>query len=199
MKGLHLLGLMDEKSHPSLHPRGPDLTWRQFICTLFAQKDDILLSNLKNMILERVGSYKRLQALEKLGFLDDEPVDKHGTPLDTVSHFLSNKLAFNEGERDLVIMRHNIGIEWPNGQLEERNIDLVVYGDPDGNSAMAKCVGYPTAIAAKMILEGEIQQRGIVVPTAPEMYIPMLKRLKNEDITATERSTIIRECGFGQS
>lgn len=198
MKALHALGLMDAKSHPSLHPRGPDITWRQFICTLFAQKDDILLSNLKNMILERVETYKRLQVLESLGFLDDEQVEKKSTTIDTVSHFLSNKLAFNEGERDIIIMRHNIGIEWPNGQLEERYINLVVYGD-ENNSAMSKCVGYPTAIAAKMLLRGEIQQRGMVLPTVPEVYIPMLKRLKNENISATERSETIREPTFNQS
>lgn len=36
-----------------------------------------------------------------------------------------------------------------------RHIDFVVYGDKDGYSAMAKTVGYPAAIAAKMVLESK--------------------------------------------
>ena len=37
---------------------------------------------------------------------------------------------------------------------ERRTITMVEYGDPDGLSAMAKTVGIPTGIAAKLILEG---------------------------------------------
>ena len=52
-------------------------------------------------------------------------------------------------------MRHDVGIQWADKSEEVRHIDLVVYGDPKGYSAMAATVGYPTAISAKMILEGE--------------------------------------------
>ncbi|XP_015791129.1 alpha-aminoadipic semialdehyde synthase, mitochondrial [Tetranychus urticae] len=188
MIGLQKLGLFDSRAHPSLHPRGPDITWRQFMCHLFAQKEDILITNLKNLILERLGSQTRLDSIEKLGFLEDEPIDKKGSPLDTVTHLLATKLAFGPDERDVIIMRHNIGIEWPNGELENRYINLVVYGEPNGPSAMARCVGYPAAIASKMILEGEIQKKGIVLPLVPEIYNPMLKRLRTEGIFAIERS-----------
>lgn len=60
-------------------------------------------------------------------------------------------------EYDMIIMRHDVGIRWPDGKRDMHHIDLVVYGDQDhegGFSAMAKTVGYPTAIASKMILEG---------------------------------------------
>lgn len=59
-----------------------------------------------------------------------------------------------KGERDLVILRHEVGIRWPNGQREERGINFVVYGQPNGHSAMALTVGQPAAIATKMILDG---------------------------------------------
>lgn len=54
----------------------------------------------------------------------------------------------------MIVMRNEIGIRHPSGHLEDKYINLVVYGDDKGYSAMAKTVGYPTAIAAKMILEG---------------------------------------------
>ena len=59
------------------------------------------------------------------------------------------------GERDLVVLRHEILILWPDGKREQRSISLVEYGEIDGHSAMAKAVGFPAAIASKMILDGE--------------------------------------------
>ncbi len=57
----------------------------------------------------------------------------------------------------MIVMRHDVGVQWPDGSSEMRNIDLVVYGNPTGYSAMAATVGFPTGIAAKMVLEGEPQ------------------------------------------
>ena len=55
----------------------------------------------------------------------------------------------------MIILRHDVGIEWPNQSSETRHIDLIVYGDPDKYTAMTATVGFPTGIAAKMILESK--------------------------------------------
>lgn len=52
-------------------------------------------------------------------------------------------------------MRDSFGIRHPSGHLENKVISLVVYGDFNGFSAMAKTVGLPTAMAAKMLLDGK--------------------------------------------
>ncbi|XP_064486765.1 alpha-aminoadipic semialdehyde synthase, mitochondrial-like isoform X2 [Ornithodoros turicata] len=192
MKGLLEMGLLSDEPHPSLHPKGPEITWRQFLCTLMGQQDDILASNAKNLVHEKVGKCDlKTKAIEDLGLLEDTPVEKKNTPLDTLTFHLSNKLAYEPGERDIVIMRHDVGIQWHNEKKEVRHIDMVTYGDPNGYSAMAKTVGYPAAIAAKMILQGEIQAKGMLLPFAPEIYAPMLQRLKNEGIRYSERTTKI--------
>jgi alpha-aminoadipic semialdehyde synthase len=131
---------------------------------LLGLKDDILLSNLKAALAERLNSESRVNALEELGFLNDELINKKSTPIDTITTYLQNKLAFNANERDLILMRHEVRIEWPNGKEEQRNINLVVYGEQNlersskssdgisntrGFSAMAKTVGYPAAIAGE--------------------------------------------------
>ncbi|XP_006813268.1 alpha-aminoadipic semialdehyde synthase, mitochondrial-like [Saccoglossus kowalevskii] len=85
----------------------------------------------------------------------------------------------------MIIMRHDIGILWPNDTRETHHIDLIVYGDPDGYSAMAKTVGLPCAIASKMLLEGEIEQKGMVVPFQKEIYEPILHILKEEGVVST--------------
>lgn len=190
MKGLQLLGLLGDEAHPSLHPRGPEITWRQFMTTLLGQQDNLLTSNIKNLIYERVDKCEfRTKAIEDLGLIDDCPVEKKNTPLQTLIFHLSNRLAYEPGERDLVIMRHDIGIQWHDEKKETRHIDMVAYGDPNGYSAMAKTVGYPAAIAAKMILQGEIQAKGMVLPFAQEVYSPMLQRLKNEGIRCRETTS----------
>ena len=63
-----------------------------------------------------------------LGLLDDEPVDKQGSPLDTLSTYLSRKLIYEPGERDIIIMRHDVFVEWPDKKEEIRHLDFVCYG-----------------------------------------------------------------------
>lgn len=169
MKTFQLLNLISEEPHPSLHLRGPEITWRAFIANLLGQKEDILLSNLKNVLIDRLDSERRVEALEELGFLNDELINKKSTPLDTITTYLQSKLAFGPNERDIILMHHEVRIEWPNGKEEQRDINLVVYGEQNlergsksidgllntkGFSAMAKTVGYPAAIAGQMILNG---------------------------------------------
>lgn len=95
-----------------------------------------------------------MKAIEDLGLLQEDLVLKLNTPLDTLTHYLSKKLYYEKNERDLIILRHDIDILWPDNRRESKGINLVLYGDATGHSAMARTVGYPTAIAVKMILDG---------------------------------------------
>lgn len=61
----------------------------------------------------------------------------------------------DENERDMIVLRTDVGLRHPTGELETRHLSLVVYGEPRGFSAMAQTVGYPAAIAARMLLDGE--------------------------------------------
>ncbi|XP_018369650.1 PREDICTED: alpha-aminoadipic semialdehyde synthase, mitochondrial [Trachymyrmex cornetzi] len=187
--GLQLLGLIDPNPHPILHPNGPDITWRVLACNLLGlANDNIFYGNLKQKLAERMNSWERVKAIEELGLLEEDLVLKLNTPLDTLTHYLSKKLSFEKNERDLVILRHNVGILWPDNRRESRGINLVLYGDASGHSAMARTVGYPAAIAVKMILDGEIQQRGMMLPFTPDIYRPILNRLRTEGVQSFETS-----------
>ncbi|KAJ8667132.1 hypothetical protein QAD02_008794 [Eretmocerus hayati] len=204
MQALQLLGLVDPSAHPMLHPNGPDVTWKSLACNLLGlASDDIFFENLKRKLADRVGSESRAEAIEQLGLLDDtKPVQRLGSPLRTLSEHLAARLAYAPGERDLVVLHHEVRIRWPDGRLEQRDINLVQYGDvrasnssdpipSNAHSAMARTVGYPAAIAVKMILDGEIQQRGMVLPFSPDIYRPMLSRLRAEGIKSFENSRIL--------
>ncbi|XP_054016004.1 alpha-aminoadipic semialdehyde synthase, mitochondrial [Hylaeus anthracinus] len=189
IRSLQYLGLIDPNPHPSLHPNGPDITWRMLVCNLLGLANgNIFYGNLKRKLAEMLNSDEAVQAIEDLGLLKEDLVMKMNTPLDTLTYYLSKKLCYEESERDLVILRHDIGILWPDNRREKRGINLVLYGDVKGHSAMARTVGYPAAIAVKMILDGEIQQRGVVLPFTADIYRPLLNRLKAEGIEFFETS-----------
>ena len=130
-----------------------------------------------------------------------------GNPLDSFAHFLANRLSYGPGERDILIMHHEIGYKWPNGKEETRVVDFIHYGDKNGHTAMAKTVGLPTAIAARMVLDSkiiinsfqkiflliyfsifveEIQTVGMVLPIQKDVYKPILNRLISEGLNWTE-------------
>lgn len=92
IKTLQLLGLIDPEAHPLLHPSGPEITWRQLVINLLGLHDtSIFYDNLKQKVQERIGDY---EAIESLGLLDETPVVKMNSPLDTLTYYLSKRLAF---------------------------------------------------------------------------------------------------------
>ena len=52
---------------------------------------------------------------------------------------------------------------------------------------MAKTVGMPLAIAAKLILDGTIKTKGLHIPVIPEIYQPVLAELEKHGILFTEQ------------
>ncbi|KOB73884.1 Alpha-aminoadipic semialdehyde synthase, mitochondrial, partial [Operophtera brumata] len=176
----------DPNPHPSLHPDGPNITWRQFACELLGLMDStIFYENLRTRLAERIGT-SGAQSLESLGLLEDSAIVKCNTPLDTISHYLSNRLQLENDETDFVVLRHELEVTWSDGKKERREVTMAVRGDPLSHTAMARTVGLPTAIAAKMVLDGEIQERGVVLPFSPVVYKSLLSRLRADGITARE-------------
>ncbi len=39
--------------------------------------------------------------------------------------------VFSRNKKDMILLRHEVGISWPDGRKEERGINLVCYGDGD--------------------------------------------------------------------
>ncbi|XP_040565827.1 alpha-aminoadipic semialdehyde synthase, mitochondrial [Lepeophtheirus salmonis] len=186
IKGFVRLGLLNPDPHPALHEKASSITWKDFMGTLVGMSGDT--ESIVEKVLDRVGSEERLKVIQDLGLLDDEPIKKLNSPLDTLSAHLGQKLTFGKEERDMILMRNEVIIRWPDNRREKRMINFVNYGDPNGFSAMARTVGYPCAIATKMVLNQEITQKGMVLPFSKNIYGPILEKLKAENIKATEKS-----------
>merc|ERR1712071_405 len=127
VKGLVKLGLLDPNPTPVLHENGPELTWKQYMCHLMNQTDNIFYDNLVSILEDRLGNKQTLKVIEDLGLLSDEPIAKGGSPLDTVSNHLAKRLSYEKDERDMILMRHEVTVRWPDGRRELKGINLVHY------------------------------------------------------------------------
>lgn len=129
--------------------------------------------------------------LEWLGFFSDEQVPKaEATPMDVLAARLAEKCPYEEGERDMVVLHHEFGIDY-GGRGERVTSTLVAFGVPGGDSAMSRTVSLPAAIAARLILEGKIKLAGVQIPVVPEIYEPVLAELEALGIACVERGDAI--------
>lgn len=121
-----------------------------------------------------------MRGLKWLGLFSDEKIEPRGNPLDTLCATLEQKMQYEEGERDFVMLQHKFEIEHQNGAKETRTSTLCEYGDPAGYSAMAKLVGVPCAVAVKQVLNGTIKERGILAPMDTSITEPLRIELKEK-------------------
>ncbi|XP_052599719.1 alpha-aminoadipic semialdehyde synthase, mitochondrial-like [Peromyscus californicus insignis] len=191
LNGFVKLGLINREAYPALLPESNPLTWKQLLCDLVGISHSSSCEKLKEVVFTKLGGDStQLEAAEWLGLLGDEQVPQAESIVDAFSKHLVSKLSYGPEEKDMIVMRDSFGIRHPSGHLENKIIDLVVYGDFNGFSAMAKTVGLPTAMAAKMLLDGEIEAKGLMGPFTKEIYGPILERIKAEGIVFNTQSTI---------
>jgi saccharopine dehydrogenase (NADP+, L-glutamate forming)/spermidine synthase len=129
-----------------------------------------------------------LRRLEWLGLFGDEPLPiQKGSALDIIGARMTAKLAYAEGERDMIILQHEFLASYPKAGKEKIISTLIDFGIPHGDSSMARTVGLPAAIGTKLILEGKIKERGVHIPVLPDIYVPILQELKSLNIAFKEK------------
>ena len=102
-----------------------------------------------------------------------------------LQNLLEKKLAMQPHDKDMIVMLHEIDFEIDGGRKEIRSC-LIVKGDDQQRTAMAKTVGLPLGIAAKLILQDKIKLRGLQIPVAKEIYEPVLAELELHQIKFNE-------------
>lgn len=133
-----------------------------------------------------------LKQLFYLGLDDNETLVNKGnrSAADILQFALEKKLALQEGDKDMVIMQHEI--EYRKEEKKYKSIStLMLQGDDDVHTAMAKTVGLPLGVATKLILNGTIQLTGLHIPTSKEIYAPVLKELKLYGISFQEQKQLL--------
>ena len=84
-------------------------------------------------------------------------------------------------------MVHQLTCKTPQGEFRQLQSSLVYTGKDSVHTAMATTVGLPVAMVTRMILNGQITQRGVLMPKHREVYEPVLNELKDYGISFTEK------------
>jgi len=184
--------------------------WSETICKMIDMglfKEDYWeLENLsyKEFTRRLIGAPKRkflnlepyaaiLHRIKWLGLLSDEYIPlKKGSPRDVILHLFLEKLNYEKGEQDFVIMEHRYIAFSSKDQKRIRYIStLIDYGIPDDDSSVARTTGIPPAIGAKLILQGKVTATGVQAPVLPEIYKSCLDELEKEGILFKEREELL--------
>ena len=126
-------------------------------------------------------------ALMEWNMLDGPTSVAHPNSLvDSFCAVLEEHLKFGDHERDMVAMHTVIEASFDGGPTEVHQSNLLVFGD-DAMSAMCRTVGFPAAAAADLVLSGVLKSdKGLLLPSDPCIYNPILAALAKEGIVFEE-------------
>ena len=177
----------------------PELEKRSFgeIVEMFLPENPSVATPAGADVEERTARYlgisrtgRIMENLRWLGLFDREPAGIQGqSSADALIHLLKTRLPLPPDARDAVILLHAIIARYPaEGDRRERILSTFVdYGEPGGMTAMARTVGLPAALAAELLLDGQLPLTGCRIPTHAAIYEPLLASLAAEGLTFQER------------
>jgi len=186
------LGITDDNCKVS---DSENTTWPSLIESFLpASKGGSVKKKLAKFLREKENSpvMKKLDWLgifknQKIGLLEGVPSGKDASPAGILLDLLMKKWSLKPNDKDMVVMQHLFEYKDRKSKLKKITSTLVVIGDDQINTAMSKTVGLPLGIATKLILNGKINLKGVLVPTVKEIYDPVLAELENFGIKFIEK------------
>jgi saccharopine dehydrogenase-like NADP-dependent oxidoreductase len=107
-------------------------------------------------------------------------------PAKLLQQVLEERWVMKPKDKDMVVMVHQITYKDKANKQKKLQSSLVYVGKNAEHTAMATTVGLPVAMVTKMILNGEIKRRGVLMPKYPEIYNPILAELQDYGIKFKE-------------
>ncbi|WP_163325311.1 saccharopine dehydrogenase C-terminal domain-containing protein [Draconibacterium mangrovi] len=165
-----------------------DMTYREFINSfLYYHPATVDLKLYHSMQIPMDSEI--IPKLEWLGIFDNRKIGlKRATPAQVMEKLLSEKWQLMPDDKDMIVMWHKFEyLDRDTKDKVEKNSSLVVIGESGEKTAMAKTVGLPLAVAAKLFLTDKLNHRGVYIPTHPDIYEPILDELESFGIKFTEK------------
>lgn len=171
-------------------PNSENLSYRQYVNLFlpYSPTDSVELKlrhNLKidqdDLMWDKLLELDIFNKEKKIGIKD-------ATPAQALQKILMDKWTLQEDDKDMIVMYHKFGYEL-DGKKKQIDSNMVITGEDQTYTAMAKTVGLPVAIAALKILNGEITTPGVLRPIAREIYEPILEELQTFGIEFKEYFT----------
>jgi saccharopine dehydrogenase (NADP+, L-glutamate forming) len=162
------------------------MTHRDFINSFLSYNPhdsvELKLAHYLNLDLEGQEMHK----LKWLGLFDHEPVGlKKGSPAQILEHILQKKWGMNSEDKDMIVMWHKFNF-LEGSKEHELHAHMIVKGTNRVHTAMSKTVGLPLGITARLLLEGKINRKGVLLPIYQDIYLPVLKELEINGIVFVE-------------
>lgn len=206
MHSFKSMGLLDTDPSSHVSPR----SWSEFARLALGKQlgEDVpadpssLASALSNVVPNQRHRERALRALQWFGVAPSASAlgatttnglpplpTKPAAPIDLFTLVLAHKLRYAPGERDLVVLSHEIVAQPAStavaDETEVYTSSLVSYGT-ESASAMSRCVGLPVAFATLAVLDGKVMGRGVRGPTEETLYRAVLDGLKGVGIEMKE-------------
>jgi saccharopine dehydrogenase-like NADP-dependent oxidoreductase len=183
MGALARLGLLDLT--PRRWPAGT--TFARFLDEFVPAGDGSLERRLQRH-LGLADGHDVLTRFRWAGLVSDAPIPAGAhTPIDVLAERFQQLLRYEDGERDMVVLQHRFDAVEESGVGLRVRSTLVSYGEPGGDSATARTVSLPAAVATRLVLEGRIRETGVHVPVFSAAYEPILDELERLGIAFEER------------
>jgi saccharopine dehydrogenase-like NADP-dependent oxidoreductase len=165
-----------------------DMSYRDFVNLFlpYSPTDSVELKLRHSLKIDQDDlMWEKLQELDifntkkKIGIPD-------ATPAQALQKILEDKWTLQPEDKDMIVMYHKFGYEL-DGKKHQIDSSMVIKGDDQDYTAMAKTVGLPVAIATIKILNGEITNPGVQLPIKKEVYEPILKELEENGVNFIEK------------
>jgi len=111
---------------------------------------------------------------------------KNATPAQILQKMLTKEWCLCPDDKDMIIMLHKFGYELK-GKKYQIESSMMVKGEDQTYTAMSNTVGLPVGIATLKILNKIITRPGVQIPITKDVYLPILKELKDYGICFEER------------
>jgi len=129
-----------------------------------------------------------INLIDWLGLFNNDKINLAGemSSADILLQRMEEKWKIEDYDKDMVVMRHEFDYARKNIETHLSST-LIVKGEDKTYTAMAKTVGLPMAIFAKLLLTGKIKNLvGVQIPIMKEVYKPVLKELATFGIEFSE-------------
>jgi saccharopine dehydrogenase-like NADP-dependent oxidoreductase len=168
-------------------PNSEDLSYRDFVNLFlpYSPTDSVELKLRHNLKIDQDDlMWGKLLELDIFNAKKTIGI-KEATPAKALQRILEDKWTLQQEDKDMIVMYHKFGYEL-NGEKKQIDSNMVIKGENQTHTAMAKTVGLPVAIAALKILNEEISTPGVQLPITKEVYTPILEELKSFGISFNE-------------
>ncbi len=171
-------------------PNSENLSYRDFVNLFlpYSPTDSVELKMRHSLKIDQDDlMWGKLEELDI--FNPDKKIGiKDATPAKALQKILEDKWTLQPEDKDMIVMYHKFGYEL-NGEKKQIDSHMVLTGEDQTYTAMAKTVGLPVAMAAIKILNKEITTPGVQRPIKKEVYEPILEEMEKHGITFKENFT----------